>query len=134
MHEIGLTFITNDPGVLANFELKYLADKVHVHRWPMDSPVWGDSVKKELDDSINKNPNKKETSIKENTIQIENFKFTSLKKVGITVPFFKKECTLIFEAQFENLLAHVHVTVKSENYVDIFNELTMWKNNNFLDD
>jgi len=119
---------------LDDFELKYLADKVHVHRWPMDSPVWDDSVKKELDDSINKNPNKKKISIKENTIQIENFKFTSLKKIGITVPFFKKECTLIFEAQFGTLLAHVHVTVKSENYVDIFNELTVWKNGNFPDD
>jgi len=119
---------------LDDSKLKYLADKVHVHRWPMDGPIWDDSVKKELDDSINKNSNKKKISIKEKTIQIENFRFTSLKKIGVTVPFFKKECTLIFEAQFGTLLAHVHVTVKSENYVDVFNELTMWKNNNFLDD
>jgi len=112
-------------------EIKYLCQKIHVHRWPKDGPIWDDSVQHELDDSINKNPNKKQVTIKENTIQIENFKFNSLKKVGITVPFFKKECTLIFEGQFGNLLAHVHVTIKSENYVDVFTELTSWKNRVF---
>ena len=112
-------------------EIKYLCQKIHVHRWPKDGPIWDDSVQQELDDSINKNPNKKQVTIKENIIQIENFKFNSLKKVGITVPFFKKECTLIFEGQFGNLLAHVHVTIKSENYVDVFTELTSWKNRVF---
>ena len=100
----------------------------------MDGPVWGDSVKKELDDSVNKNLRKKKVTIKKDVVQIENFKFISLKKVGITVPFFKKECTLIFEAQFGALLAHVHVTVKSENYVDVFTELTSWKNEIFPND
>ena len=120
--------------MLSNFELKHLADKVHIHRWPMDSPIWDKSTQKELDNSINKNPEKKQVVIKENLIQIENFKFNSLKKIGITVPFFKKECTLIFEAQFGNLFAHVHVTIKSENYVDIFTGLTSWKNSFFKDD
>ena len=100
----------------------------------MDSPIWSDSIKKELDDSINKNPDKKKVTIDDDTIQIENFRFTSLKKIGITVPFFKKECTLIFEAQFETLFAHVHVTIKSENYVEIFTELTLWKNRVFPND
>ena len=119
---------------MPNSEIQYICEKIHVHRWPMDGPVWNDSVKKELDDSINKNPNKKKVIIKENIIQIENFKFTSLKKIGITVPFFKKECTLIFEAQFNALLAHVHVTINSENYVDVFTELTSWKNRLFPND
>jgi len=120
--------------LLSNSEIQYLCKKIHVHRWPQDGPTWDDSIQKELDDSINKNPDTKQVTIKENTIQIENFKFISLKKIGITVPFFKKECTMIFEAQFRSLFAHVHVTIKSENYVDIFNELTAWKNNNFSDD
>jgi len=119
---------------LSSFQIRYFCDKIHVHRWPKDGPIWGDSVKKELDDSINKNPNKKQVTINENTIQIENFKFASLKKIGITVPFFKKECTMIFEGQFGSLLAHVHVTVKSENYVDVFTELTSWKNRVFPND
>ena len=120
--------------VLSDSEIQYLCEKIHVHRWPMDGPVWDDSVKKELDDSINKNQKKKKVSLKKNIVQIENFKFTTLKKIGITVPFFKKECTLIFEAQFGALLAHVHVTVKSENYVDVFTELTSWKNKTFPSD
>lgn len=117
--------------MLSASEIQYFCDKIHVHRWPQDSPVWNDSVQKELDDSVNKNPAKKQVTIKDNIIQIENFKFTSLKKVGITVPFFKKECTLIFEARFGDLFAHVHVTIKSENYVDVFNQLTIWKNTAF---
>ena len=100
-----------------------------MHRWPQDSPIWDDSTQKQIDESINKNPEKKQVTIKKNTVQIENFEFTSLKKIGITVPFFKKECTLIFEAQFGKLYAHVHITIKSENYVDVFSELTSWKKN-----
>jgi len=119
---------------LSDSQIQYQCDKIHVHRWPRDSPVWDDSVQKELDDSINKNSAKKQVTIKDGIIQIENFKFTSLKKIGITVPFFKKECTLIFEAQFGNLFAHVHVTVKSENYVDVFTQLTDWKNRVFPND
>lgn len=114
---------------MPNSEIKYLSDKIHVHRWPQDSPEWDDSTKKMMDDSINKNPEKKQVTIKEKIIQIENFEFSSLRKIGISVPFFKKECTLIFEAQFGKLFAHIHITIKSENYVDVFNELTSWKNN-----
>ena len=109
-------------------KIEYLSDKIHVHRWPKDSPIWDDSTQKELDDSINKNPEKKQVTIKEKIIQIENFEFTSLRKIGVSVPFFKEECTLIFEAQFGKLSAHVHITIKSKNYVDIFNQLVSWKN------
>ena len=115
-------------------EIHYGSDKIHIHRWPRDSPVWDESVQKELDQSINKNPDSVSVTLKEKTIVIQNIEFYSLKKIGITVPFFKKECTMIFEAQFGELFAHVHITIKSENYVDIFNELTVWKNTNFPDD
>ena len=90
--------------MLPNFEIRYLADKVHVHRWPRNTPLWSDSVKKELDDSINKNPQKKQIIIGENYIQIENIVFNSLKKIGISVPFFKDECTMIWRLNLENFL------------------------------
>ena len=77
---------------------------------------------------------KKQVTIREKIIQIENFEFHSLKQIGISVPFFKEECTLIFEAQFGKLFAHVHISIKSENYVDVFNELTSWKRTVFPDD
>ncbi len=98
-----------------------------MHRWPQDSPEWDDFTQKQLDDSINKNPEKKQVTIREKTIQIENFKFNSLKKIGVSVPFFKDECTLIFEAQFGKFFAHVHITTKSESFLDIFNQLMSWR-------
>jgi hypothetical protein len=116
---------------LSNSVIKYQSDKIHVHRWPQDSPIWDDSIQKKLDNSINKNPEKKQVIIKGKTIQIENFKFSSLKKIGISVPFFKKECTMIFEAQFDKFLTHVHITIKSKNPVELFNQLTSWKNLSF---
>jgi len=111
----------------SNSELTYIADKVHVHRWPKDSPDWDESTMEQLNKTINKNPEKKQIIVGENIIQIENIKFYSIKKVGITVPLFKDECTMIFEAKFGELFAHVHITAKKENYLDIFNQLISWR-------
>jgi len=119
---------------LSNYEIKYLADKVHVHRWPQDSPIWDNSIQKQLDDTINKNPEKKKITVKDKTIQIEKFEFNSLQKLGISVPLFKNECTMIFEAQFGELFAHVHITIKDGNYLDVFNQLISWKNRVFPND
>ncbi len=112
---------------MPNNEIKYLADKVHVHRWPQNTPIWNSSIQKQLDDSINKNPEKKQITVRNKTTQIENFEFNFLKKIGISVPLFKDECTMIFEAQFGELFAHVHITIKSRNYMDVFNQLISWR-------
>ena len=119
---------------MSDSEIKYLAEKVHVHRWPQDSPIWDASISKQLDDSINKNPEKKKITINEKTIKIENFEFHTLEKIGISVPFFKKECTIIFEAQFEGFFAHIHITTRTENYIDIFNQLISWRSRVFPND
>ncbi len=112
-----------------------MAKKVHVHRWPMESPPWDDSITGKINESINKNPAKKEIRIGDKTIQIQGVEFASLKKIGISVPFFKEECTLIFEAQFgEGLFAHVHITVKSVNFPDVFEQLISWKRRSFPSD
>jgi len=113
--------------LLSDFTIKYLADKVHIHRWPHDTPIWNDSIKKQLDESINKNPQKKQIIVGETSIQIENIAFNSLKKIGISVPFFKDECTMILEAQFGELFAHIHITTKSGNFLEIFNQLIFWR-------
>ena len=115
--------------LLSDSQMRYLADKVFVHHWPKDSPIWPDSLQQKLDVLINKNSNKKKIIIDSDVIQIENFKFFSLQKIGISVPFFKKECTMIFESQFENVFAHVHITMRDDNFIDIFNQLISWKNN-----
>ncbi len=115
--------------LLTGFEIEYFAEKVHVHRWPHDTPLWNYSVKKQLDVMINKNPQKKQIMIKEESVQIENIAFVSLKKIGISVPFFKDECTMIFEARFGNLFAHVHITTRSDDFLEIFNRLISWRKN-----
>lgn len=112
-------------------EIRYLADKVFVHRWPHDTPLWDSLTKANIDKTINKNPEKKQIAIKENKITIQNIEFTSLKKIGISVPFFKDECTMIFEGQFGILYGHVHITMKSGNYLDIFDQLIQWRRQNF---
>ena len=114
---------------MADFEIEYLADKVHVHRWPHDTPLWDDSTKKQLDDLINKNPQKKQIIVKEKSVQIENITFVSLKKIGISVPFFKDECTMILEGIFGEFSAHVHITTRSDNFLEIFNQLILWRKN-----
>ncbi len=116
---------------MSDFELNYLADKVHVHRWPQDSPIWDDSTKKQFDESINNNSSKKQIRVRNNYLKIENFEFTSLKKIGVSVPFFKEECTMILEVQYGELLAHVHITTKSDDYLEIFNKLISWSNKSF---
>jgi len=112
---------------LSEFKIRYFADKVFVHHWPKNSPVWSNSLQKKLDASINKNSNKKEIVVDSHTVRIEDFQFIRLKKIGISVPFFKKECRIIFEAQFETVFTHIHITIKSNNFLEIFNELISWK-------
>ena len=68
----------------------YLADNVFVHHWPKNSLEWSDSLQKKLDISINKNSNKKNIIVNSNTIGIEDFEFTCLKKLEFLFLFLKK--------------------------------------------
>ena len=109
-------------------EIKYFADKIFVHRWPHDPPLWGETTKNVIDESINKNSKPKQVIVSGKTIKIENIEFTSLKKIGISVPFFKDECRMIFEAKFGDFFAHVHITMKNDDdFLDVFNRLILWR-------
>ena len=114
-------------------EINFLAEKIHVHRWPMNSPAWSSSFKQEIDLHLNKNKEKKKIRIQGNMIQINNYSFENIKKIGITVPFFKKEATMIFEGRVMDLYAHTHITTRAKNYLEIFNRLMNWKNRLFPD-
>ena len=129
-----LNLNSNLVSLLTGDEIVYFADKVFVHRWPHDTPVWTESIKNQLDDSVNKNIDKKQITVKRKSIKIQDFEFISLKKIGISVPFFKDECRIIFEAQFGEFFAHVHVTMKSGDFLDVFNRLMSWKYSQFPDD
>jgi hypothetical protein len=112
--------MTND-----NLELPitFFAEKIHVHRWPMDSPIWSEFTIEQMDLNINKNLEKKKVTINDRQISIDNYCFDKIKKVGVTVPLFKRQTTMVFEGNFEDLYAHVHVTTYSPNYLEIFNTM-----------
>jgi hypothetical protein len=113
-------------------EIKFLAEKVHAHHWPLDTPKWSELTIKQVNDSLN-NKEKKQIVIKSDAILIGNYEFTDIKKVGLTIPLFQKQSTLIFEGCFEKLYAHVHITTKSNDYLEIFNKLVHWRSKYFPD-
>ena len=111
----------------------FSADKVYVHRWPLNSPVWSKSVKEKIDLDVNKNSEKKKIIINDLQIRINDYDIYKIKKVGVTVPMFKKETTMVFEGHLVDLDAHIHITTTAQNYLDIFNHLMLWKNRCFSD-
>ena len=108
-------------------QFDFLADKVYVHKWPMNSPTWSMSSQEKIDLDLHKNPEKKKIRIKEKMIWINDYEFSKLNKVGITVPLFKRETTMVFEGHFQGLDAHIHITIMSKNFLKIFNRLMDWK-------
>ena len=114
-------------------EIEFFADKVYVHRWPPSSPIWSKSIQEKIDLDLNKNNEKKKVLITTKKIQISDYDFLKIKKVGATVPLFKKETTVVFEGNFQNLDAHVHITTISPNYLEIFNSLMAHKSCFFSD-
>jgi len=110
-----------------------MAEKVHVHYWPPDTPKWSESITRKVDQDLNKNKEKKRIIIKKEIILIDNYEFKPIKKIGLTVPFFKKESTVIFEGKFREFHAHVHITTREENYLEIFNKLVQWRLRYFSD-
>lgn len=112
-------------------KINFSANKVHVHHWPLNSPLWSKSTKENVDLDLNDNPEKKEILIDDQKIRIDDYEFNKIKKVGVTVPLFKNETRMVFEGQFRNIYAHVHITTNSLNYLEIFNKLMVWKNRCF---
>jgi hypothetical protein len=108
-------------------EINFQADKIYVHRWPMDSQHWSPSFTEEID-HLNKDKEKKSIHIKEALVKIDNYNFNEIKKIGVTVPLFKKETTMVFEGKIQDFYAHVHITTMAKNYIEIFNALMGWKN------
>jgi len=109
----------------------FFAEKIHVHRWPMNSPIWSKFTSEKIEGDLNKNLKKKKVILNDDQIQIEKYCFKKIKKVGITVPLFKKRTTMVFEGHFEDWDAHIHITTYSQNYLEVFNTLMAWQNSYF---
>ena len=108
----------------------FLAHKVHIHRWPPDTPRWSPARKTEIAD-FNGGGAPKKVSVKGRTLRVAGYEFDSIRKVGITVPMFKRESTVIFEGRCEEFYAHVHITTRSADYIDTFNSLIKWREARF---
>ncbi len=70
-------------------QISYLAEKVFIHHWPKDSPLWDESLQKKFDECINKNSNLKKIIVNSETVLIENFPITNLKKLVCLYLFLK---------------------------------------------
>lgn len=114
-------------------QIEFFAEKVHAHHWPKNTPNWSDLINNQIDKNLNQNKEKKQIVIKNDTILIDNYEFSEIQKVGLTIPLFQKQSTLVFEGRFDKFYAHVHITTKSLDYLEIFNKLMKWRSEFFPD-
>ena len=112
-------------------KINFLAEKVYVHHWPKNTTSWSDLFAEDIDLHLNKNKEKKKIQIKDSSIHIDNYRIEGIKKIGVTIPLFKKETTMVFEGKIQDFSAHIHITTLSKNYLEIFNILMRWKNRLF---
>ena len=99
----------------------------------MNSPTWSTDFQEKIDLDLNKNIDEKKIIIFKKAVKINDYEFLKIKKIGITVPLFKKETTMVFEGHFSDLDAHIHITTQSKEYLKIFNTLMEWKSVYFDD-
>ncbi|QUC64251.1 hypothetical protein NsoK4_07370 [Nitrosopumilus sp. K4] len=116
-----------------NHHIAFFAEKVYFHHWPPESPKWTESRKEKIEKDINLKKEDKKIIISAKLVQIDNYVFDSVKKIGLTIPQFKRQSTMIFEGHCEDFDAHVHVTTRSEDYLEIFYKLMKWRDEYFPD-
>lgn len=114
--------------------LVFLADKIYVHHWPLNTAKWSSEIQEKVNFDLHKNKDKKKIQIKNKQIKINDYLFDHIQKIGVTIPLFKKETTMVFEGKFEDYFAHIHITSKEKNHLEIFNNLMSWKATLFPED
>lgn len=109
-------------------DCSFAASRVFVHRWPHDTPEWPASFREAVDGRINtRSGTRRIVLTKRGGVSMAGYEFGSLKNVGISVPFFKDECRMMFEARYcGDMYAHAHVYA-SENHLEVFNRMAEWK-------
>ena len=116
-----------------NHHITFYAEKVYFHHWPPETSKWTKSRKEKIEKDINSKKEKKKIVVLAKSIQIDNYVFESVKKIGLTIPQFKRQSTMIFEGRCEEFDAHVHVTTRSKDYLEIFYNLMKWRDKYFPD-
>ena len=113
--------------------IQFDAEKVYFHHWPPETPQWNNERKIKVDSDINTNKEKKKITIIDKSVKIDNYTFNSIKKIGLTIPQFKRQSTMIFEGHCKEFDAHVHITTRAKNFLEIFNKLMKWRDSYFPD-
>jgi len=113
--------------------IEFFAEKVYFHHWPPETPEWSDSRKNKVNLEINSNSEAKHISINNKSVQINDYMFDNVRKIGLTIPQFKRQCTMIFEGHCNEFDAHVHITTRNEKYLEIFYNLMKWRDLYFPD-
>ncbi len=121
---------------MTNFDLdkiEFFAEKVYFHHWPPETPKWRDSTTNKISLDINSNSEIKHITISNKSVKINNYIFDNIKKIGLTIPQFKRQCTMIFEGHCNDFDAHVHITTRDKKYLEIFYNLMKWRDLHFPD-
>lgn len=112
-------------------DFSFFAYNVHVHHYPEDAPKWNEKTIKQIDLDLNKNQNKKTIVISGEILKINDYEFSEIKKVGISIPLFKKKCAMVFGARCQDFDAHVHVTTRGDDFIENFIKLLRWREKYF---
>lgn len=113
--------------------IEFFAEKVYFHHWPPETPKWSDSRQNKVNLEINSNSETKRIEIDNKSVQINDYVFDNIGKIGLTIPQFKRQCTIIFEGHCNEFDAHVHITTRDEKYLEIFYNLMKWRDLYFPD-
>lgn len=104
------------------------ATKVFAHRWPHDTPEWSMDFREIVDAKINTSSTLRRVELADRRVTINGCCFERLKNMGVSVPFFRKECRMMFEGVCMGNYAHVHVyaALGEDRYVESFAGIADW--------
>ena len=104
------------------------ATKVFAHRWPHDTPKWSGDFQEAVDAKINTSSALRKVELADRSVTINGCGFEALKNVGVSVPFFRKECRMMFEGVCMGNYAHVHVyaALGADRYLEAFAGIADW--------
>ena len=74
---------------MSESQISYFSEKVFIHHWPKDSPLWGEPLQKKFDECINKNSNSKKLLLILKLFQLKIFLLQILKKLVYLYLFLK---------------------------------------------
>ncbi len=106
-------------------EVSFSASRVFVHRWPRDGPGW-DGRASAMAEELN-GAGEKRVTLGDRAVLISGHRFDCIRKVGVSVPMFRKEARMIFEGRSGESGVHVHVTAGGADYLEVLGCMSEWR-------